>query len=160
MRTTKVSRRMALKVGPFAIVAAAVVPTLSDARAQSALSPSSEVAIRKYYAAWEIKDWGPFERLLADNFTFTSAYGDDHIDKNAFKTRCWESQIDFIGRFDLHRVFGSGNEAFVLYVCRTKNGKTFRNVDYIRLRNDQVEAIECYFGAKSSFASAVGDDQG
>jgi hypothetical protein len=44
-----------------------------------------------------------------------------------------------------------------MYVCRTKNGNTFRNVDYIRLRDDQLEAIECYFGAKSSFASAVGN---
>jgi ketosteroid isomerase-like protein len=157
MRTTMVSRRTALKVGPYAITAAAVVPTLSDARTQSGLSPSSEEAIRKYYAAWETKDWRPFERLLADNFTFTSPNDDDHIGKGAFKTRCWESQIDFIERFDLQRVFGSGNEAFVMYVCRTKNGNTFRNVDYIRLRDDQLEAIECYFGAKSSFASAVGN---
>jgi hypothetical protein len=55
----------------------------------------------------------------------------------------------------LQRVFGSGNEAFVLYVCRTKNGKTFRNVEYFRLKDDKVEAIECYFGAQSSFPSAV-----
>jgi hypothetical protein len=55
----------------------------------------------------------------------------------------------------LLRVFGSGNEALVMYVCRTKNGKTFRNVEYIRLRDDKLEAIECYFGAQSSFPSAV-----
>ena len=50
---------------------------------------------------------------------------------------------------------GSGNEAFVMYVCRTKNGKAFRNVEYLRLREDKLEAIECYFGAQSSFPSAV-----
>jgi hypothetical protein len=58
-------------------------------------------------------------------------------------------------RFDLLRVFGSGNDALVLYVCRTKNGKSFRNVEYLRLRDERVEAIECYFGAQSSFPSAV-----
>ena len=42
-----------------------------------------------------------------------------------------------------------------MYVCQTKNGKTFRNVEYFRLRDDKVEAIECYFGAQSSFPSAV-----
>jgi hypothetical protein len=101
------------------------------------------------------KGLAPGRHLLADNFTFTSAAGDDHISKSAFKTRCWETQIDFIERFDLQRVFGNGNEAFVMYVCRTKNGKSFRNVEYLRLKDDKVEAIECYFGAQSSFPSAV-----
>jgi hypothetical protein len=56
-------------------------------------------------------------------------------------------------------VIGNGNEAFVMYVCRTKNGKTFRNVEYFRLRDDKVQAIECYFGEKSSFPSAVSAGQ-
>ena len=42
-----------------------------------------------------------------------------------------------------------------MYVCHTKNGKTFRNVEYLRLKDDKLEAIECYFGAQSSFPSAV-----
>jgi hypothetical protein len=46
-----------------------------------------------------------------------------------------------------------------MYVCRTKNAKTFRNVEYFRLRDDKVEAIECYFGAQSSFSSAVSTGQ-
>jgi hypothetical protein len=50
---------------------------------------------------------------------------------------------------------GTGNEAFVMYVCRTKNAKTFRNVEYFRLRDHKVEAIECYFGGPSSFPYAV-----
>jgi hypothetical protein len=64
-------------------------------------------------------------------------------------------QIDSIKRFDLERVFGNGNEAFVKYLCHTKNGKSFRNVEYLRFTDDKVEAIECYFGAQSSFPSAV-----
>jgi SnoaL-like domain len=93
------------------------------------------------------EDWQPFDILLADNFTFTSANNDDHISKQAFKTRCWDSQIDFVERFELLRVFGSGNEAFVMYVWRTKNGKTFRNVEYLRLKDEKLKAIECYFVA-------------
>jgi hypothetical protein len=56
-------------------------------------------------------------------------------------------------------VFGSGSEAFVMYVCRTKNGNKFRNVEYLRLKGEKLEAIECYFGAQSSFASAVSSGQ-
>jgi hypothetical protein len=155
MRKTTVSRRTVLKAGPCALAAGALSPLHANARAGTGLPPNNEATIRKWYAAWEQKDWRPVDVLLADDFAFSSAAGDDHISKSAFKTKCWETQINFIERFDLLRVFGSGNEAFVLYVCRTKNGKSFRNVEYLRLKDDKVEAIECYFGAQSSFPSAV-----
>jgi ketosteroid isomerase-like protein len=135
------------------------IPGITDAHAQTGLSPKKEETIRKYYAAWEKRDWQPLDILLADNFTFTSANNDDHISKSTFKARCWESQIDFIERFELERVIGNGNDAFVMYVCRTKNGKTFRNVEYFRLSDHKVEAIECYFGGPSSFPSAVSTTQ-
>jgi ketosteroid isomerase-like protein len=130
------------------------------ARASTEPSMTNEEIVRKYYAAWEKKDWGPFDVLLADNFTFTSPNDDDHINKSVFKARCWESQIDFIDRFELERVIGGGNEAFVKYLCRTKNGKLFRNVEYFRFRGEKVEAIECYFGVQSGFPSAVSTGQG
>jgi ketosteroid isomerase-like protein len=160
MRKTTLSRRAVLKAGPYALAAAAVIPQIASAHAETGLSPKSDETIRKWYAAWEQKDWRPIDRLLADNFTFTSAAGDDHISKSAFKAQCWETQHGFIERFDLQRIFGSGNEAFVMYVCRTKNGKAFHNVEYVRLRDDKVEAIECYFGEKSSYPSAVSTGQG
>ena len=159
-KTTTMSRRTILKAGPCALAAAAVFPSYAGARAETGLRPNNEETIRKWYAAWEQKDWHPVDILLADDFTFSSAAGDDHISKSAFKTQCWESQINFIERFDLQRVFGSGNEAFVMYVCRTKNGKSLRNVEYLRLRGDKVEAIECYFGEKASFPSAVSTGKG
>src|ERR1700689_699724 len=159
MESRTMSRRSILEAGACTLAAAAGIPQIASARGQTGLSPKSDQTIRKWYAAWEKKDWHPVDILLADDFTFTSAAGDDHISKSAFKAQCWETQIDFIERFDLQRVFGSGNEALVMYVCRTKNGKTFRNVEYIRLRDDKLEAIECYFGAQSSFPSAVSTGQ-
>ena len=154
MTNKPMSRRTILGAGACALPAAAGIGQTANAHAEG-LSLKNTETIRKWYAAWEQKDWQPVDVLLADDFTFTSAAGDDHISKSAFKTKCWESQINFIERFDLQRVFGSGNEAFVMYVCRTKNGKSFRNVEYLRLKDDKVEAIECYFGAQSSFPSAV-----
>jgi ketosteroid isomerase-like protein len=154
------SRRTMLRSGACALAAAASIPQIASARAETGLSPKSDETIRRYYTAWEQEDWQPLDILLADNFTFTSAAGDDHINKAAFKTKCWQSQISFIERFDLQQVFGSGNEAFVMYVCRTKNGKYFRNVEFLRLENGKLQAIECYFGAQSSFPSAVSSGQG
>jgi ketosteroid isomerase-like protein len=158
MERNVMSRRMALEAGACAL-AAAGIPPMASARAETGLGPNNEQVIRKYYAAWEKKDWHPIDVLLADNFTFTSANNDDHISKSTFKARCWETQIDFIDHFELKQVIGNGSDAFVMYVCRTKNGKTFRNVEYFRLKDAKVEAIECYFGAQSSFPSAVSTGQ-
>jgi ketosteroid isomerase-like protein len=159
MRMKALSRRTILEAGLCAVAAPAGFTQIASAHAEAGLGPNNEEIIRKYYAAWEKNDWHPLDVLLADNFTFTSAAGDDHIGKGAFKVKCWESQINFIDRFDLQRVFGSDNEAIVMYVCRTKNGRTFRNVEYLWLSDGRVAAIECYFGAQSSFPSAVSSRQ-
>ncbi len=154
MKQLVLSRRTMIGASAYAIAAAASTSQFASG-SETKLSPQSDEIIRRWYAAWEKRDWHPVDVLLADNFTFSSAAGDDHIDKGTFKKKCWETQIDFIERFDLQRVFGNGNEALVMYVCRTKNGKTFSNVEYLRLKGDKLEAIECYFGAQSSFPSAV-----
>jgi len=155
MTTILMSRRQLLGAGTCALTGAVSLPGLASAPSAKGLSAAKEQVIRKWYAAWEQKDWGPVDALLSDDFTFTSANGDDHISKSVFKTRCWESQIGFIERFELERVIGNGNDAFVKYRCITKNGKSFKNVEYLRLTDEKVEAIECYFGEQSSFPSAV-----
>ena len=155
MTSIRVSRRNLLATGGCALVGAVTLPGRASASALGERNLTNEQVVRRWYAAWEKKDWGPVDSLLADNFTFSSAAGDDHISKSAFKTQCWDTQVNFIDRFDLERVFGSGNDAFVKYLCHTKNGKSFRNVEYFRLRDGKVGSIECYFGGKSTFPSAV-----
>jgi ketosteroid isomerase-like protein len=148
------SRRSMIEAGVCALATAAAIPGVSAALPPTGLSQKSEETIRKYYAAWEGKDWRPIDLLLAEDFTFTSPV-DDHISKSAFKARCWDTQNAFIKRLDLERVTGAGNDAFVMYVGHTTNGKTFRNVEYLRLSDEKVLAIECYFGAQNNFPSAV-----
>jgi hypothetical protein len=93
---------------------------------------------------------------MADDFTFSSAAGDDHINKSTYRAQCWESQKGRIERFDLELVSVTGDEAFVKGSCRTKKGKTFRNVEYFRFKDHKVEAVECYFGdATSGYPSAT-----
>src|ERR1700732_1801560 len=134
MRKTSMSRRTLLEAGACALTAAVILPEVASARAEAGtgpekgaraeagLSPKNEATVRKWYKEWETtKDWQPFDRLLADDFTFTSPL-DDHISKNAFKAKCWDTQIAFVERFDLKHVIGTGNEAFVMYVGHTTNG--------------------------------------
>jgi ketosteroid isomerase-like protein len=150
-----ISRRKALEAGACALAGAAAFSLTASAHTETGLSSTNEEIIRNWYKAWEKKDLNQFNALLADNFTFSSAAGDDHISKSTFKTQCWDTQVNFIDRSDLEQVFGSGSEALVKYLCHTKNGKSFRNVEYLRIRDGKIETIECYFGEQSSFPSAV-----
>jgi ketosteroid isomerase-like protein len=155
----KVSRRNLLATGACALVGAVSLARSASAGASGGSNSTTEEVVRKWYAGWGQKDWGPLDNLLADDFTFSSAAGDDHISKSAFKKQCWETQINFIGSFDLERVAAGPDDAFVKYLCHTTNGKSLRNVEYLRVKNGKIESIECYFGAQSSFPSAVSNGQ-
>jgi ketosteroid isomerase-like protein len=159
MTRTTVSRRNLLATGTCALLVAASLSGPASTSALGEQNLTNEEIIRKWYAAWEKKDLNTFDILLANNFTFTSAAGDDHISKSTFKTQCWDTQVDFIKHFDLERITTGADDAFVKYLCHTQNGKSFRNVEYLRIRNGKLESIECYFGAQSSFPSAVSTGQ-
>lgn len=158
-RAKAVSRRSLLAAGACALVGAASLAGPTRAAASEGRNSANEELIRKWYGAWVDKDLATFNSLLADDFTFSSAAGDDHISKSTFKTQCWDTQINFIGAFDLERVSTGADDAFVKYLCHTKNGKSFRNVEYLRIKDGKLESIECYFGAQSSFPSAVSTAQ-
>ena len=159
MTRIAVSRRNLLATGACALVGAVTLPEPARAGRSGGQNLKNEEIIRKWYLAWEKKDLGTFNNLLADDFTFTSAAGDDHISKSTFKTQCWDTQVDFIGHFELERISSGTEDAFVKYLCHTKNGKSFRNVEYLRIKNGKLQSIECYFGAQSSFPSAVSTGQ-
>lgn len=155
--TTKslVSRRYLLATGASSLVVACggAVPAPTSPSAQGATH--QDETIRKWYAAWEKKDWTSLDSMTADDFTFSSAAGDDHISKSTYKTQCWDTQSARIDKFDLESVAEKGDEAFVMYLCHTKNGKVFRNVERFVFRGDKIAAVECYFGAQAGYPSAA-----
>ncbi len=159
MTRITVSRRNLLATGVCALAGGVSLPGSASARALAGQNSTNEEIIRKWYAAWEKKDLDTFNSLLADNFTFSSAAGDDHISKSAFKTQCWDTQAPLISYWDLERITTGADDAFVKYLCHTKNGKSFRNVEYFRIKNGKLESLECYFGAPSNFPSAVSTGQ-
>src|ERR1700675_547767 len=152
--TSALSRRKLLANRACALCAARSLPVPASAGASAGPNSTNEQIVRKWYAAWEQKDWGPVDSLLADNFTFSSAAGDDHISKSTFKEQCWKTQIDFIKHFDLERVSTGADDAFVKYLCHTTNGKSFPKAETIRTKNGKLQSIACYFGEQSSFPSA------
>jgi len=155
MTSTMATRRTLLTTGACALVGAVSLRLPASAGASEGQNAANEELVRRWYAAWKNKDLDTFNALLADDFTFSSAAGDDHISKSTFKTQCWDTQINFIKDFELERIATGPDDAFVKYLCYTTNGKSLRNVEYLRIKNGKLESIECYFGAESSFPSAV-----
>ena len=158
MRKPAMSRRMLLEASACALAATMVIPKIGSAHAATGLSQQNEQLVRKFYAAWESKDWHALDILLADDFTFTSPNDDDHIRKGVYKTRCWDSNVNLIEHFDLQHIVGSGNDAFVMYVLHIKNGKTLENIEHLQLRGGKVEAVRCYFGGKG-YPAAVANQK-
>jgi ketosteroid isomerase-like protein len=155
IKSETMTRRLFFGAGSFGVAAAFGVISPDAAGATPELNRANEAAARKYYKLWETDDWAPMDRLLASTFTFTSAAGDDHISKSDFKKGCWDTQIGNTRGFDLLHVVGSGSSVFVLYIGHTKNNRSFRNAEFLQVRDGQITSIECYFGQQNSFPSAV-----
>ena len=110
----------------------------------------NEAAVRKYYSAYEKKDWHMLEQILADGFTFTSPAGDDHISLKQYKEKCWPNSEN-TRRFDLEKVIVVGDDAYVTYNGWTNDGRLFRNTERFKLKDGKIIENECFFGPGVSF---------
>jgi ketosteroid isomerase-like protein len=113
-------------------------------------SSINEKLIKQYYAAYEKKDWHALELILADQFTFTSPAGDDHINLKTYKERCWPNSTN-TKKFDLEKIIIDGDGAFVTYNGWTNDGKLFRNTEYFKFNDGKIMSNECFFGPGKSF---------
>lgn len=159
--TTKsaMSRRYLVAAGAASLALGCGGTVREASSAGSAPAGDRQNTIRSWYAAWVKKDWAALDALAADDFTFSSAAGDDHISKSTFKTQCWDTQSALIDQFELESAVDNGKEAFVAYACRTKNGKTFRNVEHFTFKGDKILSLECYFGG-AGYPSAADKAKG
>jgi ketosteroid isomerase-like protein len=103
------------------------------------------VTARALFDAFLGRHRADFEALITDDFTFTSPY-DDHIDRGAYFERCWPNAEHFTN-FEIERVSADQDGAFVTYLCTTKDGKSFRNTEYIAVKDERVVSVDVYFGA-------------
>ncbi len=111
---------------------------------------SAQQMIKDYYAAYEKKDWSIMEPILAKGFTFTSPAGDDHINLNVYKERCWPNAYK-TKKFDIEKVSIDGDDAYVTYNGWTTDGKLFRNTERFKFKDGKIIENECFFGTGVSF---------
>ena len=108
------------------------------------MSDNAAIARAMYVAFWS-RNRGEAERLLGDDFTFTSPY-DDAIDRAEFFRRCWPN-AELLSGFDVERVAADVDGAFVTYRITTKQGVQFRNTEYLRISEGRIRSADVYFGA-------------
>ncbi len=82
---------------------------------------NDSVAIaRAAYEAYVTKDRSAIERLIADDFHFTSPL-DNRIDRATYFTRCWPNSLNTIA-FDIVFLVPDGDRVFVTYEGTTNDG--------------------------------------
>jgi uncharacterized protein YndB with AHSA1/START domain len=99
---------------------------------------------RTAYEAYVRKDRATIERVIAENFRFTSPL-DNAIDRQTYFARCWPNS-EWIKGFDFVNVVPGGEQVFVTYEGHDARGSTFRNTEIVTVREGQIVNVEVYFG--------------
>jgi hypothetical protein len=114
--------------------------------AASPKAQSAEKLIRAYLMGFEKKDWSMVTSQFADDFTFTSPAGDDHISLTTYKERCWGTS-EFVKKVEFSKIIVEGNSAFATYNITTTDNKIVHNTEYYTFNKGKIKSIECFFGA-------------
>jgi hypothetical protein len=91
------------------------------------------------------------ESLLSSDFVFTSRY-DYRIDRETYFNRCWPYS-EKSPTYSIKKLFENGNEAVILYDCKTKDGGSSRNTEFFTIEGNKIKEVEVYFGSAPKNAS-------
>ena len=100
--------------------------------------------VRACFQAYVDKDREAIERLIAEDYSFTSPL-DNAIDRKTYFEICWPNSTS-ITRFDFIHEIEDEAQAMVVYEGHTNTGWTFRNTEVHTVRSGQLIVTEVYFG--------------
>jgi ketosteroid isomerase-like protein len=109
---------------------------------------------RRIYAAYVEKDRAAAEKLIAEDFHFSSPL-DNRIDRATYFKRCWPNS-QTTARFEFINLVSDGERAFVTYEGRSTDGKRFRNTEILTVRRGKIIEVEVYFGWSIPHAAPKG----
>ncbi|MBV9804268.1 MAG: nuclear transport factor 2 family protein [Solirubrobacterales bacterium] len=99
---------------------------------------------RELYLGFAAGDRGAVERLLTDDFAFSSPV-DPRLDRAGYFARCWpgagQHQV-----FEFVRLVEAGEEVLVTYEMTHSDGRRGRNTEVLTFRGEQICRAEVYFG--------------
>ena len=100
--------------------------------------------VRDCYRAWERGDRDAIERLICDDFEFSSP-DDVGLDRDRYFERCWPN-AGRLRSFELTRLIEHGDEVAVTYVATRVDGSRFCNTEVLTFAGDQLRRAEVYYG--------------
>ena len=74
---------------------------------------------------------------MSHDFVFTSPY-DYRIDRETYFKRCWPYS-EQSPTYETEKMFERGNEAFILYDCKIKNGGRSGNTGFFIIEGDKIQ---------------------
>jgi ketosteroid isomerase-like protein len=99
---------------------------------------------RAAYEAYIASDRAAIEKLIAENFHFTSPL-DNRIDRSTYFARCWPNS-EWIDDFGFINLVRDGDRVFVTYEGHSTRGNKFRNTEIVTVRDGRLVDVEVYFG--------------
>jgi ketosteroid isomerase-like protein len=116
---------------------------MSVFKASSPDTESVEVA-RRSYLAYVDKDRAAMERLIAEDFHFTSPL-DNRLDRKTYFERCWPN-CRWIAEFEFMGLVPDNGRVYVTYIGRPDAGRRFQNTEVLSIRGGKIVDAEVYFG--------------
>src|ERR1700735_5690401 len=108
---------------------------------------SSTDVVRAAFDAYVTQDRAAMERLLAEDYVFTSPQ-DDHIGKADFLQRCFPT-ADRVAWQEIVELAGAGEDGvFIMYEYQLKGGTRHGNTDSSRGRDEHPTETVLFFGGK------------
>jgi ketosteroid isomerase-like protein len=108
---------------------------------------SSTDVVRASFHAYITQDRPAAERLLAEDFVFTSPQ-DDHIGKAEFLTKCFPT-ADRLSAQEIVQLVAAGDDGvFIMYEYQLKTGERYRNTEFITVRVGQLAETQVFFGGQ------------
>ncbi|MER6053125.1 nuclear transport factor 2 family protein [Streptomyces sp. NPDC001793] len=106
-----------------------------------------EDVVRACFDAYLAQDRPAMERLLAEEFVFTSPH-DDRIGREAFLEVCFPTADRLRSQELLDAVPFGGGRVFVRYAYELRTGERHRNVEVMTVRDGKLTETEVYFGGR------------
>jgi ketosteroid isomerase-like protein len=103
--------------------------------------------VRASFEAYLAQDRAAAERLLAEDYVFTSPQ-DDHIGKAAFLQRCFPTAGRFSSQEILRLVDAGDDGVFILYEYELETGERYRNTEFSAVRDGKLAETQVFFGGR------------
>jgi hypothetical protein len=117
---------------------------MAGARGQRHVHGERARIARELYTAFAAEDREVVERILSDDFSFSSP-ADVGLDRAGYFERCWPN-AQLVARFDFVRLDELGDEVLVTYESTKTDGSRFRNTEVLTFVGERVAKAEVYFG--------------